>query len=796
MKVAAESNVMQDLPDTNLTLPLERRQVRESSTFNSRPTTLDAALVAELQVWVDNDAMDPTQRSRDIDICWNMLAGSAITASDASSSPLTVRSAGIDSDEQRYEPVKLLGAGGFGVVIQAQDRKLQRAIAVKLIRPSLADQPRLVQRFIREARAVASLQHPGIVQVYETSKIGDTPVIVGELVDGPSLASYMKRRAEPLPVRQAAWIIEQVALAVHYAHMRGILHRDLKPSNILLAPAPHSDTEGFGFRPRLTDFGLAKRFDVLDPDIEELSVETKILGTLRYMSPEQASGRLQDVATPSDIFTLGVILYQLLTGALPFRGSTDFETAEQISRAEPQRPRRLRPAIPRDLENIVFKCLRKNPEARYVSAGQLAQDLGKHLSGQPVFTDEPALLLRFLGWCRHYPRRAAMVFLMVASVLVAIVSTASAWWKERRASEEARQSLYALHDIVFPVVEKLHDGEAITMQDQLEMLSAVLNYHSRYVATHPQDQRALHRLSIAHYHVAHVNARLSRIAEANRHQELCLAILHRLLAMDPANHKLYRFQIVMSYFHLSDRRRRAGDEASHALGMQDLERAFAVLGPLVDTPDADPAHRDLFNALLLNLTARYPMRDPRFRETVQRMIDSSLALWNTHPESPLYAKYAIHGRIQLAELSAAEGQLDIALQHLGEARELFDCTLGPVPKEEWGKTIQGLIMQRTLALLLMSGRNDDAFAWSEKAREVVHATLDDAYSRRVVHINGIVLMLLLRETYLRLERGDDLQRMEQALSGLCAHLGAGHQALAEARAEVQAVVEPFEFCKE
>ncbi|HEV3257437.1 MAG TPA: serine/threonine-protein kinase [Gemmataceae bacterium] len=262
-----------------------------------------------------------------------------------------------------------LGRGGMAVVYKAEQAKLNRLVALKLLAADRAIGAEERARFRVEAEAVARLQHPNIVQIHTIGRKGGRTYLVLELVGGGSLAHKLK--ATPHPAREAAELVETLARAVHYAHKRGIVHRDLKPANVLLTE------EGL---PKITDFGLAKRLDVEMGQTQS----GVIMGTPSYMAPEQAGGKTKAVGPATDVWALGAILYELLTGRPPFRGATPLETLQQVVTQEPQPPTVLRSGVPRDLEAICLRCLHKEQTARYGSAGALADDLRRFLSGQRI----------------------------------------------------------------------------------------------------------------------------------------------------------------------------------------------------------------------------------------------------------------------------------------------------------------------------------------------------------------------------------------------------------------------------
>jgi serine/threonine protein kinase len=265
----------------------------------------------------------------------------------------------------------------MGSVYLAKDERLGRSVAIKLIKHS-GRNPEASGRFVREARAVAGLSHPNIVAIYDIGKQPDGTLYTAlEFVEGGTLRTKMS--GQPLPLREAVELMIRVARAVHAAHERGIVHRDLKPSNILLTK------EGV---PKITDFGLAKLLDEPSDDVDRTTSGT-ILGTPAYMAPEQAMGQIDLIGPASDIFSLGGILYELLTSHRPFAGRTVMAMLHQVLNQTPDPPSRLRADVPRPLDAICLKCLDKEPERRYPSAAALAEDLERFLIGEPVKESPP-----------------------------------------------------------------------------------------------------------------------------------------------------------------------------------------------------------------------------------------------------------------------------------------------------------------------------------------------------------------------------------------------------------------------
>jgi serine/threonine-protein kinase len=326
-----------------------------------------------------------------------------------------------------YEIIGILGRGGMGVVYDARQVSLKRRVALKMVTAGAHIGPAQRARFQIEAEAVAALQHPSIVQIYEVGEHDGIPYFSLEYVGGGSLERKIKR--QPLPPRDAAGLVQTLALAMDYAHERGIVHRDLKPANVLMT------ADGL---PKITDFGLAKRLD--NSDSSQTQAGT-ILGTPSYMAPEQAQGEVKEVGTLADVYSLGAVLYQLLTGRPVFQGTTMLETLEMVRTQEPVPVRQLQPKVAHDLETICLKCLQKSPAKRYTTAGTLAEDLGHFLANEPIQARPVGRVERFWRWCYRNPGIAALtaaVFLLLATVAVTSSIMAVQIHREKAAAEEAR----------------------------------------------------------------------------------------------------------------------------------------------------------------------------------------------------------------------------------------------------------------------------------------------------------------------------------------------------------------------
>ena len=318
-----------------------------------------------------------------------------------------------------YELIKEVGRGGMGVVFKARDVRLNRIVALKMIRDKALANPDELQRFEKEAAAAAQLKHPNIVALHDFDRYNDQPFLSMEFIGGSSLAERVS--LGPLNGRRAAEYLELTARAVHYAHTKGIIHRDLKPANVLLDEYD---------QPKVTDFGLAKQ-------MEANSDQTRtgaVLGTPSYMSPEQAAGS-KGISPSSDIYSLGAILYELLTGKPPFAGETPLKTLNLVCEQDPIAPRILNPSVDLDLETICLKCLEKAPGRRYESADLLANDLRRFLHGEPITARRVSILGRAIKLCRR--NKGLAILSSISCVAIAAFITFS--WYETYLAQNLRQ---------------------------------------------------------------------------------------------------------------------------------------------------------------------------------------------------------------------------------------------------------------------------------------------------------------------------------------------------------------------
>jgi WD40 repeat protein/serine/threonine protein kinase len=439
--------------------------------------------------------------------------------------PLTVRRRSEEPPRPSmpgFEIVDVLGRGGMGVVYKARQLRPQRLVALKMIRSGSHATAEQLARFWREAELIARLQHPNIVQIYEVGEHEGQPFFAMELVEGGTLADYT--HGFPQPAREAARLVESLAAAIHVAHGRGIIHRDLKPSNVLLVASERPNAvwvqkesrETDRFEPKITDFGLAKRLD----DESGQTRSGELLGTPSYMAPEQAmaaslsapshGGDATILGPETDVYALGAILYELLTGRPPFKAASPIDTVLQVLHEDPIHPSRLQPKVPRDLETICMKCLGKSRTKRYRTAAELAADIRRFLANEPILARPPSSFDQLRKFTqRNQPMVVGFVG-VVATLVVGVVSTTLFALREgglRQAAERSAQEARSAQETaerqayqarIAAAISALRDHDVATAAKQLEAAPAPLrNWEWRHLSSRLDDSRSVIRPAVS-----------------------------------------------------------------------------------------------------------------------------------------------------------------------------------------------------------------------------------------------------------------------------------------------------------
>jgi serine/threonine protein kinase len=483
------------------------------------------------------------------------VAGEAATTADeTASSSFDPSQIGQDALLGQFKIVRLIGHGGYGLVFLAIDSVLGRRVALKIPRPESLIRPQVQEEFLREARAAAALNHPNIVTVYGTGKLGPVAYIASEYCDGPSLAHWLNRPLGPIDACHAAQIVSQLACAVGHAHARGIIHRDLKPANVLLSPMENASPGSLSFSARITDFGLAKR--TVDPDNDPW---TGLIGTVPYMAPEQLTGKGQDICVQTDVYAMGAILYELLTGQRPFADRSGHAWRDAVCNEALPPMTSMRHEVPLDLEAVCRKCLAKAPADRYPTATELGQDLQRFLNGFPVAA-RPVMWPNKL-W-RFCCRRPVITALSAAILLTSIVGFGATFWQWRLAKENLIQSREHLGDsqrmlarLGWALDESYFWNDSPYQFD--EDFRQSLNREFQQLIDHEQQFPAGPEVTaMAHRRLAEAFAAQGENKAADDHYRASIGLWHDLLNDQPGD-RIIRRSLVLTLYYWAEHRMKA-----------------------------------------------------------------------------------------------------------------------------------------------------------------------------------------------------------------------------------------------
>jgi serine/threonine protein kinase len=603
-----------------------------------------------------------------------------------------------------YEILGVLGRGGAAIVYKARHLALNRIVALKMIRAVHQAGAEELIRFRLEAEMLARLRHPNIVQVYEVGAWEGQPYISLEFVDGGTLATRLAGR--PLPAARAAALAETLALAVHAAHQAGIVHRDLKPANILLAsvvrgpssvaqeqdavPDNGQRTTDNGLIPKISDFGLARHLHVRIG----LTQTGRVLGTPSYMAPEQARGLVREIGPATDIYALGAILYQLLTGRPPFQGAKPIDILLQVVHEEPVPPRRLAPQVSRDLEAICLKCLRREPGDRYISARQLAEDLRRFLDGKPVQVRSAPAWERGCKWVRRRPALATLLAVAAAAGPVLLVSGLRYHEQLRAAVQTARTAeqeagakaqaavqqrdlaLRALGQLVSAVQDKLGDFPAAgpLRQSLLDTAIEGLKGLTASTATAAPD---LGRAA-AHQQMGDIFLQAGRMGEAHQQYELCRQIAAEMVAAEPANGAAKRY-LAGACERLGGMSLNRGEPAAARAfftQMVELAEAWAAAEPV-----SAEARWSLAQGYERLGQATLTMRDWHTARDCYRKLQSLARAWAVAEPASAEAKYfAVTSYEKLAALAGESGDRLTARDYCRKALEIWIALAAADPR--------------------------------------------------------------------------------------------------------------------
>lgn len=632
-----------------------------------------------------------------------------------------------------------LGRGGMGVVYLARQLRLNRLVALKMIKGADQADASTRIRFLAEAEAIAKLHHPGIVQVFEFGTHENNPYFAMEYVSGGSLDK--KLAGHPLPPREAAAFVEQLTGAVQSAHDAGIIHRDLKPANILLssdsvALSPekkgrlhstydsafksHSKDTGISAtQPKITDFGLVKNVG------SDMTASGVILGTPSYMAPEQADGNIA-VSTQVDIYALGAVLYECLTGRAPFKAATPLETLMQVINEEPVSVRHLQAKTPTDLETICHKCLQKDPAKRYASATELGDDLGRFLRNEPISARPIGRMERMWRWCKRYPAVAALVVILLAGLFLFAAKNrelAHANLKEGESRELAekrfRQTRTAVDQFFTDISEspELLKKEPGTQALRRTLLTKAQSYYEQFLAERSQDPTMLLEAAEASNRLIRILEELNPGSPVLEEQiNKALAIRTRLLEQDPTDpDRLYD----LSY--LDAQRGRwllLRDRVPEALTL--AQSALDRLTPLIAAHPDREKYKLLQSSILIS-AAQMNTRLSKHREAFVMYSQAEPITTAFHAAYPDSIKYAnelgrLYSSIGYTKLQIGLGEE--ALPYFTKAAKLFDVIRQTHPKDR-DATIDGGMVYGNLGVIhKQANRQDEALLAFKKVVEI------------------------------------------------------------------------------
>jgi serine/threonine-protein kinase len=609
-----------------------------------------------------------------------------------------------------YELLEEVGRGGMGVVYKARQAAPQRLVALKMILGGRFASPADLERFRREADIVAGLDHPNVVPIYEVGEHQGQHYFTMKLIEGGNLAQHLERfRADP---RAAARLLATVARAVHHAHQRGLLHRDLKPGNVLLAAcgsAAGAKPQAAEWVPHVTDFGLAKRLPrPRDGAAQQgagsyasLTRPGTAVGTPSYMAPEQAAG---EVTTAADVYALGAILYEMLTGRPPFQAATPVETLVQVLGQEPAPPRTLDPRIDRDLESVCLKCLRKGPGRRYASARELAEDLERYLAGEPVLARPLGRPERLRRWCRRSPVTACLL----AALAVALVGGfALVTWQWRRADEQGRlaaaaaaaaqdqraeaerrkqdaeESFRLAHQAVRDFCTRVSEGPLASAPGlqpvRKELLQDALGYYRTFIKRHADDPRLEAELADAHFRVGVMTAAVGTYPDALAAYQDALPLYEKSVRANPGD---ARARLLLAHT-CNNMAALYAATANQAEALRWAGRARDTLEPSVQPGAADAAGQTELARAYRNLGVfqRKGGRTDDALRDLEKSRDLLAQLRRAGTREPEVRRELATTCYNLAFLEHETGRLDDALASYQEAYKVHEELAGSAPEQ-------------------------------------------------------------------------------------------------------------------
>lgn len=589
-----------------------------------------------------------------------------------------------------------IGHGGMGVVFKARQASLDRIVALKMVLAGEFAQPIALQRFLTEAKVIARIDHPGIIRVHEFGHHQGLPYFALDYLPGGSLADQLEGR--PQEPRQAAAMVAKLAQAMQAAHDQGIIHRDLKPANVLLTLTGE---------PKITDFGLAKQHD------SQLTATGVALGTPSYMSPEQAQGR-REVGPLSDVYALGAILYEMLTGRPPFLGVTPLETMARVMKEEPVPPLHLQPGTPEDLNTICLKCLEKDPLRRYESAAALGADLQRFLKGEPILARSAGRVERGIKWMKRNP---ALTGLLATGTLAIIALSIAVFWlvqakgEETAARQEAEQKALQAKKAQQEAEENFHEARktvdqlfvAVTETDMLQqeslqpvrklLLGYALPFYEDSRSASGDNKEAITEAALALFRVARITEEIGSASDATARYQKAAALYAKVLTTQP-NDSDSQTQLSEVWNHLGLLQNKMGQKQDAAHSFQ---QAMALREKLSITQPDNLDNQQALARLWHNLGLMNSALDKR--QEAERCYRKALGLYEKltvrEPDEVKHRAELSHVWTTLGELQHEMGQHPEAIRSLQQGLPLQEKLAADLPRladyQEWlARTWTGL----------------------------------------------------------------------------------------------------------
>jgi|GEM_PF-819410 len=678
-----------------------------------------------------------------------------------------------------YQVVGELGRGGMGVVYKARHRKLNRLVALKMILAGKHSGNEALSRFIAEAQAVAKLQHPGIVQIFDIGEHQGLPYFSLEFVDGTDLQKDLNNL--PRDPKRAAEMVEHLCHAMQYAHEHKILHRDLKPANILL------DKDG---KPKISDFGLAKN---VDTEGSGATSDGTIMGSPSYMPPEQARGQNSSISPRSDLYSLGAILYQMLTARPPFVAERPLETVLQVINNEPVAVRDLQPNVPVDLETICMKALQKDPDQRYASCADLAADLRRFINGEPILARPVSRVERLWRWCKRNPKVAVPSAL--ASFFVTATAVIATWaWSETSAQAQIiadeRDNVREQRDVAEEqrAIALANEAQAKKEQAEAERQRAIANAAQIQAEQNLElaKEQAMQTLKNMQFIITEVDSQLAKqpgMSEfrigiltviEKKWDELDLNLAGGVLGQAIPTLMATRFRIAEAWISL-DRMTEANETLSKIY--EQGKQRLVDKGRTDSTRSNQAMIAERWSQVKSRLTGNPEDGDQLLQESLQHLRDIIVhPLPSLDPEDPSPGKYQIADTLQKTLLRLASGEkkrgdLNSAATHYAEITTVCEDVLKDIEqKADWTNSVPATAMPTIVAyfqqsrdlgksgranVIFAQGKSDEAIAiWQDvikTRRAALEANPGDTAAKQQLAIQ----LVNLGQNLLRIDKADD-----------------------------------------